>query len=239
MKKSLLLCFAVVCFFCSGLYAQDNPTGGWYIGNIRYNFNQKWGLFAELQSRSFEVVNRFFYHEVKGGASYNYNKSAQFLIGTGSYTTYNNQNNFKDISSKEWRFWQQFILSNDFGRFKVEHRYRAEQRFFTHNNTYRNRFRYRLNAIVALNHSSVRPKSIFVNAYDEIFLNNEAPHFERNRFYIGGGYQFSKVVSLQAGYLNQYDYTPATQVSKGFIQLAFYYTINSHKSDRLNLTSED
>jgi hypothetical protein len=39
------------------------------------------------------------------------------------------------------------VLTNNIGRVKLEHRYRIEQRF-TSNAGYRNRFRYRINAIV-------------------------------------------------------------------------------------------
>ncbi|RZK11321.1 MAG: DUF2490 domain-containing protein, partial [Hymenobacter sp.] len=51
--------------------------------------------------------------------------------------------------------------------------------------------------------------TLFLAAYDEIFLNPKGPVFERNRVYGGVGYQFDKHFILQAGYVNQanYNYT--------------------------------
>jgi hypothetical protein len=63
-----------------------------------------------------------------------------------------------------------------------------------------------------LNHKAIEPGTVFLSAYDEIFLNPKGPVFERNRLYGGVGYQFDKHFVLQAGYVNQanYNYT-ATQ----------------------------
>src|SRR5947209_16480812 len=100
--------------------------------------------------------------------------------------------------------WEQFVLNNNIDRIKIEHRYRVEQRWI--NGNYFNRFRYRLNAVVPLNHSTTIPKTIFVSVFDEVFFTDKVPYFIRNRFFAGTGYQFNKIFTMQVGFIRQFDY---------------------------------
>ena len=103
-------------------------------------------------------------------------------------------------------------------RLKIEHRYRAEQKWVT--DGYRNRFRYRLNAMLPLNAAKLVPGTLYLNAYNEVFLNNKAPHFERNRFFAGAGYILTPVTTVQAGYVNQYNYALDKRGGKNFLQFS-------------------
>jgi len=42
-----------------------------------------------------------------------------------------------------------------------------------------------------LNKASLEPGTLYATIWDEIFLTNQAPHFERNRFFAGLGYEIS------------------------------------------------
>lgn len=212
-------------------FAQDDKLGAWNIVNFKYNLNERWSVWAESQTRSQLFFNHFFYYEIKGGAGYAVNKNFSFLIGTGRYATYSSDGNFKKpFANEEFRIWQQLTMNQYLDRLKFEHRYRVEQRWLT-NGGYRNRFRYRLNSVLPLKNKRLDPKTLYLTGFEEIFLTNEAPYFERNRVFGGFGYKFSTAFVLQSGYIYQFDYrADNTKSGKGFLQVALFIELDKHKS---------
>ncbi|MCW3116830.1 MAG: hypothetical protein JWM28_912, partial [Chitinophagaceae bacterium] len=204
--------------FCFG-YAQNDKLGTWNVINAKINIDTKWSLYAETQTRSQLLFHDFYYYELKGGLSYSINKNFSFLVAGGRYATYSNGGNFsKPFVNEEFRIWQQITMNKYLARLKFEHRYRIEQRWLSMG--YRNRFRYRLNSFFPLNNKNFEPKTFYVTGFDEIFLTNTGPYFERNRVFGGLGYKFSNTFILQPGYLYQFDYRPDNSKSgKGFLQL--------------------
>jgi hypothetical protein len=235
MKQFLL--FLSLCLSIQGL-AQDKsapvPTtfykslGSWNIVNVRATLSDNWSVFAEGQVRSTSFYDNFHYYEVKGGFNYRVNKTSSFTAGIGRYDTYTEGGDFiSPKANNELRSWVQFNTCTSGQRLRLEHRYRAEQRWAT--NGYRNRFRYRLNAVYPLNGDKVEPGVIFLSAWDEIFLTNKASFFERNRYFMGAGYQFSPIFTLQSGFINQYDYRPNGSRSRNFLQISLLYDLDLRK----------
>jgi hypothetical protein len=212
--------------------AQTPGLGTWNIINGRYSFNDKWNVFAEAQLRTQKFYNHFFYHEAKGGVGYNITDKAAALIGMGQYVTYEPTGNFKSpVSNSEFRMWVQFTLTNNIDRLKIEHRYRAEQRFTS--SGYRNRFRYRLSAIVPINKPKIEARTFYASANNEIFLTNRNPYYERNRLFIGGGYAFTKEFTLQGGWLKQFDFRPhSTSFTKDYLQVSLLFDFKEHNPKR-------
>jgi hypothetical protein len=206
--------------------AQNNKTGTWGIATVVLpgDSTHKWGGYIELQTRTNEFFNQAFYYEVKGGISYDIAKNYTALLGTGRYITYDYDNLDEPPTTKETRLWEQMTVSQFLDRIKIEHRYRIEQRFF--NVGYRNRFRYRLNLAIPLNHRKIEAKTYYLAVFDEIFLNNKAPHFERNRFSLALGYQFDKSLSVQAGWMSQYNYNLTSAGTKNNLAINVMYRIN-------------
>jgi hypothetical protein len=223
MKKPLVLFFFL--FTVCRLSAQ---TGSWNIVNVKGTFTDKWSVFAEGQLRSWKVYDQFYYYELKTAATYNFTKELSVTGGLGTYHTYTTGGNFKKpITNNEFRTWLQLMMVQNFGRIKIDHRYRMEQRWVTAG--YRNRYRYRLNAIVALNHKKLMDKTIYATAFDEVFFTNKNPYFERNRVFGGLGYQVNNHVTFQAGYINQFDYSLTKEFAKGYLQLTAFLAFNFKK----------
>lgn len=212
-------------------FAQNDKLGSWNVVNFKYNLDHKWSVWAESQTRSQLFFNNFFYYEIKGGLGYAIDKNFSLLFGTGRYATYSNDGNFKKpYANEEFRLWEQITMNQYLDRLKFEHRYRIEQRWLT-NGGYRNRFRYRLNAVLPLKNKRLDPKTFYLTAYDEIFLTNIAPYFERNRVFGGFGYKFNDAFVLQPGYIYQFDYrADNTKSGKGFFQVALFIELEKHKS---------
>jgi hypothetical protein len=226
MRLSLFAILLVCSLFG---FSQQKDFGSWNVINTKLSLTSRWNLFNELQLRSQSFYANHFYYEIKGGISYALNKNFSFLIGTGKYITYTDGGSFKSpITANEFRLWEQVTMNQYLERIKFEHRYRIEQRWFK--TGYRNRFRYRLNIAVPLNNKQMRPKTFYLSAFDELFLNNKAPHFERNRFFAGGGYQFNDHLSLQPGYVYQYDFRNNVGAGKHFLQLTLMIEIDAHKN---------
>lgn len=200
MKK---IYFIISVFLTSYCQAQISGLGTWNIIDGLYKPSHSFTIWTELQARSQTALNNFYYNQFKVGLFYNIPKTDHSLfVGGGRYTTYQTVGNFKSpVVTSESRIWEQVTLNNQYGHLKIEQRYRLEQRWV--NNDFRARFRYRLNPTLILNHSKMRPQTFFICCFDELFLGNNNPRLETNRYYVGLGYQFSKIVTLQVGSLHE------------------------------------
>ncbi|TZF84981.1 DUF2490 domain-containing protein [Pedobacter sp. BS3] len=224
-RSLLLLLFCTVsCKF--GLAQTDHQWGSWSILTVQLPSTtaHKWGGYAEAQLRTDAVFSRFQYYEYKAGVSYSISKNFTGLLGAGRYITYDADNLGAGPLTKETRLWEQLVINQYLDRLKFEHRYRAEQRWLS--SGYRNRFRYRLSMAIPLNKPKVEPNTAYISLYDEVFLNNRAPHFERNRLMAGMGYQFTKNIGAQLGWVNQYNYTTASSGSKNNLVVTLIYTLD-------------
>lgn len=126
----------------------------------------------------------------------------------------------------ENRISLQAILNQKMGRLTITHRYRYEfrfigdrrnvenswnlyesQEFFSMANT-RNRLRYYLRALVPINNATLKHNTVYVNVYNELFINmgkavRNTNLIDQNRFFAGLGYRFKSDIRLEVGYLNQ------------------------------------
>lgn len=215
------------------------PWGTWFIGTVQLpgNATHKFGGFAEVQARTNGLFKQYFYNELKAGGSYDIDPNFTVTIAGGRYSTSDYRNLDAPPLNTERRLWEQLTLTQYSKRLKLEHRYRIEQRWFNFRDDstgFRQRFRYRLNAFLPLNKKTITAGTVFLAAYDEIFLNPKGPVFERNRVYGGVGCQISSHVAVQLGYVNQanYNYTARqgqfilqNTAAKNNIVMAFTYRI--------------
>lgn len=223
-----ILMFLAVFFSCRPAFAQSPATGSWETINLSYKPSERIFLYGELQARSQHLTDDFFYHEVKAGIGYTIPRKLSVMLAAGDYRTYGYPGNFKDLVTKEFRLWQQLSFKTPVEPVNLEHRYRIEQRW--RNGNYRNRFRYRLNATVAINKKNIVANTFYVSVYDEVFFTNRAPYFERNRFFAGAGYQFSPLFALQSGILRQFDYRKSDDGSvKNFIQTSLLFFLDNEE----------
>jgi hypothetical protein len=228
VKKAGLLSVFVL---ASNLLFAQGGLGSWNVLSAKAYVSDKWGVFLEGQVRSLLFYNNFHYHELKGGVSYALDKNFSFAIAAGKYDTYQEGGDFlTPKASDEVRLFEQMSMSQYLHRIKFEHRYRAEQRFTK--NGYRNRFRYRMQAIVPLNGLKIEPKVWYLTGSGEVFFTDTPAYFERIRTYVGLGYQLSKSWGVQAGYLHQFDYKLVDETGKDFLQVSLLWDIRLHKKEQ-------
>ncbi len=218
MKKvdQLVLFFSLMILALpASLFAQQEKTGNWlmYFGMNRVS--DKFSIHSEVQYRNHTVAPvNIEQMLLRIGLNYHFSDKAFVTAGYGYITSYVFESEQKAPEFIEHRIWQQFILTNNIGRVKFEHRYRIEQRWVENN--YLNRFRYRLMLFVPINKTKIEKNTLFIGLYDEIFINGENPFFDRNRLYGALGYQFNKSTSLQIGMLHQ----QVTDFGKWYLQFA-------------------
>lgn len=223
--KPVLSLFLLVCIHLSA----SAQLGSWTGINVRGKFGRKFLYMGEAQLRSTKFYHDFFYYEVKGAIGYNPGKQVAFMLGSGFYETYTPAGNFvRPVVSSEIRLWEEATFKHSIWRLFFEHRYRIEQRFFVNNGTYRNRFRYRLAAAIPLNKPQIDPGTVFLSCFNELFLSERAPYFERNRIFAGVGFKH-KIVTVQSGYLHQFDYSLGNSLNRHFLQTFLIFEINSRK----------
>lgn len=247
MKTLLLLLLAVFPLtVLSQGWAQNTRfrTGTWTTANVKYELAPRWNVFAEGQFRSQELYNDFNYWEFKGYFHYKFTDQLYAGAGVGTYHQYADYENFHSPQrQKEYRFWAEMFQKSNGGRVFLEHRYRAEiryisklnaatQDFYTNydgtNDDDRFRFRYRLQAVVPINHKQLTANTLYFNISDEVHFTQKLPYFNQNRFFTGLGYKFEHS-SIQAGVMHQFLNTTTARRRKDYLQITYAITLKRNK----------
>ena len=185
--------------------AQESDFGNWliYIGNKK--LNSKWNIHNEVQYRNYDAVGDLEQLLLRTGVGYNLSENNHnLLLGYGYILSenYNTESESNDKTSvNEHRIFQQFTSKDHIGIVSLTHRYRFEQRFVE--DVFKMRLRYFLAAKIPLIKVEDGFTKFYLSAYNEVFLNTESAVFDRNRVYAGLGYQLSKRIRMEAGYMNQ------------------------------------
>jgi len=214
-------------------FAQNDELknfGTFNVLNLRYKHTDHWSVSGEAQIRSLKFYDDFHYYEIKGIVLYHINQQFDIGAGGGKYKTYSSGGTFEEpVKSDEWRTWQQLSMKLNYQRLKIEHRYRTEQRFTT--NGYRNRFRYRLGFTAPVNKPRMEKGTLYLNQSNEIFFTDKAPYFERLRVFLGAGFVFSNVFTLQMGYLHQFDYQLVDETGRDMLQVVLQFDLERRPAD--------
>lgn len=205
--------------------------GSWNIVNIKLNVHKKWSVFAEAQIRSLRFYHHFHYHEYKAGVNFLTHPNVLLTLGAGNYDTYREGGNFIwPKNNAEIRLWPQVTLLHPIWILRIEQRYRAEFRFTS--SGYRNRFRYRLGLSLPFGKDKNGIKRFTAQVSNELFFTDKEPYFERNRVQIGLGFKVHKIVSLQLGYLHQFDYKINDETERDFLVLGVYIELSKFAKEK-------
>lgn len=225
MKNRLY--FIIIFLVSFAVNAQQENISSFNAITVTYKIHPKFYLYAEGQLRGIEDFSYPDYYEIKGGIGYNLTKNHKPFIGIGRYGNYKN----RIMDKEEFRVWLQDVIDVKAGKVKFENRVRAEKSWFyepvkdVHSD--RIRLRYRLNVSVPLNSESVKPGTVFANAYDEVFfVTTEKPSFARNRVFGGFGYQIDENFGIATGYLWQREFAKSGNKNIHFLYLALNITID-------------
>jgi hypothetical protein len=204
---------------------QAQDLGSWNVLHLKYHINPTWTTFAEAQLRSLKFYKHYHYYEYKAGVSYKVHPNFSLAFCIGDYDTYKEGGNFvTPKNNDEFRSWIQGTLSQSVGKFRVEQRYRIEQRFTS--TGYRNRFRYRFALGYPFGKSIDGKQKGLIQVSNELFFTNNEPYFERNRLNLVVAYPIHKSCTVQLGYLHQFDYKINDETGRDFLQVGFFFELH-------------
>lgn len=199
-----------------GFSQQDNGNWLMYFGTNK--ISEKFSIHSELQYRNHTIsptnIEQLL---LRTGLNYHFKPNASATFGYAHIGNHVYESVRKSPETEEHRIWQQLLTTNNIGRVKFEHRYRLEERFAE--SDFKMRFRYRLMLFVPLNRPKIETGTMYLGVYDEIFINDKATFFDRNRLYGGLGYQHADNIHFQVGVLRQETQT----ASKTFLQFGLIF----------------
>ncbi len=201
MKNVLITIILAISLSGFGQQSGEDKLGSWHMYFGTNKISENLSIHTEAQARYYEQLKNFNQLLLRTGLNYHIRDEAIVTFGYGFIATDGTFEEFPDeVDSKEHRIFQQFILKNKVSKFAFEHRYRLEQRFldFGNRSDTQHRARYRLQVTVPLS------KVMFLNFYDEIFINLQNNVFGQNRLYGALGFNVFKDISLQVGYLKNH-----------------------------------
>jgi len=219
-KKTLTL-IVFVALISQQSIAQKNDVGNWFLYFGNQKLNKNWNWHNEVQYRNYNFAGDLQQLLLRTGLGYNLSENNNnLLLGYGFIRSENYiPNTDEKIGNNEHRIYQQFITKQTFGRVNLQHRYRIEERFLE--NDFQLRFRYFLSLNLPLNNKALTDKTVYLSAYDEIFIKDQTPSYDRNRLYGGLGYVINNKFKIELGYLNQ-----ATQAShRNQFQIMFFNSL--------------
>lgn len=222
MRIDLYLLFFI--FFAAKVEAQSFDLGSWNILNVKYQYNDKWSAFGEGQIRSLHFYDQFHYYEYKGGVNYKLHKAVALTLAMGSYQTYAGGGDFVlPKNNDEFRLWPQIVISQSIGKLRIEQRYRSEMRWTS--NGYRNRFRSRIGLSYPFGNEIMGRQAFVAGLSNELFFTDNEPYFERNRILFSINYRIARQLSLQCGYLHQFDYKINDESGRDFLVVGLYFEL--------------
>lgn len=216
----ILQILAVIFLFFGGVsaHSQQSDIGNWLIYFGNQPIDKTWNWHNELQIRNYNFLGDIQQVLVRTGIGYNLTENNNnILLGYGYiHSERYLPNSDEKTSSTEHRIFQQFITKQNPGGVFILHRYRVEERFLP--DDFQVRFRYFLAFNIPLNTSAMTPNTIYLSAYNEIFLNAQSPVFDRNRLYGAIGYVLGASTRCELGYMSQM----LEKSSRGQFQVVFY-----------------
>lgn len=220
--KILVLLLSFVSF-TTQVWSQKNISDqrhGWYMYFGNHKLTDKISLHTEYQWRRNDIITNWQQSLSRIGIDYKLSPNVMVTGGYGFIVTFPYGDQPIKHKAHEHRIWEQMIITQSSGRFFFNHRFRLEQRYLENRldngdgtsskdgYTYRNRARYRFLVNFPLNKSSMEKGTVFLSAYDEVFLqfgpNFGINYLDQNRLYGSVGYMFSSNANFQIGYLNHF-----------------------------------
>jgi len=205
---------------------------------IRYynilNFNPKWSLHTEIDTRHFFVNSRQHQFIVHSRAAYRHNDAWNF----GAALTYSAQkpqdpNTYPRPITPELRAWQEATYSQPLSkRFTLSYRIRIEERFLSthpghfeldqpHPFIFRHRYRAQLSYLL-------KEAQLAFRASDELFVNNiQGVALDQNRVYVSVEKRFTPALTVEVGYMNTYQHTrtPGLYYQRNNLRLTLLHTL--------------
>jgi len=222
--------FVVLFANSSQLFAQS--LGCWNTLNLSFDNGKKWSYAAEFQLRSLQFYKNYNYYEYKGIVNYKILPNFQTSVVIGRYTTFGQGKTFQNPKlAEEFRMALQFGLKNNLGKVQVDHRYRFERRFYT-SGTKGVRLRYRVGLFLPIDKKNLTSLNLSNEFLVAIASGTSSAKFDKNRLAFSVTQKLNKTVSMQLGYLSQYDSKSADEPGNNFFVYSIFLNLSSLSTNK-------
>jgi hypothetical protein len=244
MRKILCLSlFATLALYTQGqnkTVTQVEQTWFGYFNQTR--FTQRSGLWFDPQIRLTDnFTNRVGLTIFRLGYIYFLQDNVRLTAGYGHITSYSGSDVAPDIP--EHRPWQQIQWFDKRKHFTMMQYVRLEERFrrkasgdvLLDEYLFNYRLRHNISFTIPLKAGGVQPNTPFIFVNNEVMINAGKEivnnYFDQNRFFAGLGYQFTKTLNAQVGYLNVFisQPTPYTYTDAHAIRLFVFHNLDFRK----------
>ena len=180
------------------LSAQTDPLGLWAIYFGTYEVAPKWVVFTDVQQRINPEPQQQIQTMLRIGLQRTINDHQSVMLGAAGIPT---QIANQDLRF-EFRVFEQFMSTHQWQRATLRHRVRVEQRLMGSELAHRLRYFVQLNTPIYRGEQGTRVP--YVSVYNELFVQPGADGlFDRNRFFAGIGYPFSRYMRMEFGAMAQ------------------------------------
>ncbi|MES2732291.1 MAG: DUF2490 domain-containing protein [Bacteroidota bacterium] len=242
MKKRILFLrstffFLLFTFYTLPTFGQKqvrDHSQAWFGYFNQTRLSNKWGIWLDVHARRTDFMDRWNTMMIRPGVTYYINDHVRFTAGYAYVAQYPASG--LNTVRPEHRPWQQILWTSRSKRLQTQQWIRLEERFIgkvvndqlLDGYNFNWKIRYLLNLMVPLNRDFIEPKTLFFAFNDEIHINAGKNitynYFDQNRLFVGLGYQFSKTLNAQLGYMNQFQQLPAgNQFANNHVMRLFFF----------------
>lgn len=246
MKQNKNIILLILALFPILIFAQKTVTNQnlvWYSYFLTLRFNENCYIQTELQERHFidpvvqhQFLSRSHVHKTPGNSGWEASAGICIFLQNPNdpYATVK-------LTVPELRPHVEFAYKQKLKYLIIDHRYRAEARFFHNTSTTKAeledgfyfgnfRFRYRLQAVVPVWKIDEK-RGLKIKVSDEIHLNSGKKIvknvFEQNRFYAGLSIDALPNLTFDVGYLNWFQQRPSGDFyNRNILRFTIFHTIN-------------
>lgn len=226
-KNTILISFFFVCFFISGSFTrslaqlppkQIHEQGQFWLGYFNQTrFSDKFSLWVDVHARRTDLFDRWGQMLARTGLTYHLPHHINFTAGYAYVSHFPAAG--LNTNRPEHRPWQQVSWTRRAKHIQMLQWVRFEQRFnrkiandeLQDGYNFNYRFRYLLSILLPIKKEFIEPKTVFFAFNNEIHINAGKQitfnYFDQNRFFVGFGYQFTKTLNAQLGYMNLFQQT--------------------------------
>ena len=207
-------------------------------------FNQSrlskhWGAWLDLHARRVDWLDRWNTMIVRPGITYYVNDHVRITAGYAWVGHFPNAETLRP----EHRPWQQVLWTSRSKKLQTQQWVRLEERFnrkfdngeLQEGHDFNFRVRYLLALLVPLKGDYIQKGVPFLSFNDEVHLNAGKQivynYFDQNRLFLGIGYQFTKSLNAQVGYMNLFQQLPQGNRfnNNHVIRLFFFHNLDLRK----------
>lgn len=189
---------------CQKTVVNSNQQWLQYYNSLK--LSDSWSIYTDVGVRTRNDIQEISQMLIRAGLGKRLNDQTRIIAGF-AFLSFHKQG---ETTKVEYRPYQELNLVQILGKGKIQHRFRAEQRFFSFadesgiESNFNHRFRYRILYTIPLFHFTNENKLVSLNLGDEILINagKEISYnmFDGNRLMMGSSIQINPTLNISLTY---------------------------------------